>query len=191
MERRRPDLLKSSPLPVDYLRMVSEVFTANFDSPLKKLKKLAGAMPAFSGHGEIFSQEIVLAVSLSIKGHLAATTVYASVDFDPKASSPTVEELLSGCVDAIGTVFSQLLLEDRLKPLLEEPLSALENVPFEWTALEVERRQVYIKLDRANLDLERLTDDWLAKHDPEFKKNRKLEEEAAKELFVTGPKRKG
>jgi len=191
IERRKQDRLKSSPLPSDYLKMVREVFTANFEPGLKALSKLTGLKSTFSATGEIFSAEVVLAVSLMQSKQLAATTVYASADYDPQASSPTVEDLLGACVDAIATVFGEILDPSntkRLAQVADEALSALEGIPFEWTSMGVNKRTIYVKMDKANPNLERMAEDWLSKHDPDLRRHEAEEQEETEKLFVTGPK---
>jgi hypothetical protein len=182
--------LKSSPLPVDFLKMVTEVFSTNFDRGLTALNAIKSSTH-FEAHGEILPNEIVLGVSIVHPGQLAATTVYASTDFDPKASSPTAEDLLSACVDAIGTLMEQLLHPDRLEQVTDESLSAMENVPFDWTEAEVDKYRVYLKVDKANPSLEHLADEWLLKNDPQTLAEREREEKETQSLFITGPKKPG
>src|SRR5258708_38683376 len=98
MERRKQNAIKSSPIPPDYSKMVAEVFATNFDQALKELTKLKRGLVRFEVSGAIFADEVVLSVSLLIGAELAATTVYASVDYDPVASVPQIQELLSACV---------------------------------------------------------------------------------------------
>jgi hypothetical protein len=190
MDFRHEQTSKPAQLPVDYLKMVSEIFTTNFDAGLKALAEIR-PNPHFQADGIIAQKEIVLSVSLMHGQEMAATTLYASADFDPKASSPTAEELLSACVDAIGSVLAVILdPEDkrRLEQVAADTLSSLENVPFEWTAMEINRRRVYVKIDKSNPTLERLADDWLAKHDPEQRKNEEEEHSETEKLLFTGPK---
>ena len=183
------DMLKSSELPVDYLKMVNDVFETNFDAGLKALGKLKPS-PRFESRGQIFPNEVLICVSLVHEGHLAATTVYASADYDPRASSPTIQDVLAACVDAIGTLFSDILVADdetKLDALAHESLAVFEDIPFEWAAVEVDRRKIYLKVDKANPVLEEQADDWLAKHDPDFKEIEAEEQEETEKLFVTGP----
>src|SRR4051812_7893388 len=98
MERRKAPITKPSSLPVDYIKMVSEVFTSHFESGLKVYEKLR-PHSNFEVQGEVGTTEIVVGVSLISEGQLSATTVYASTDFDPKANAPTAQDLLSACVD--------------------------------------------------------------------------------------------
>ncbi len=91
------------------------------------------------------------------------------MDFDPTASAPTAEELLSACVDALASLFSEILPPGDQKKVLEvveQPLSAFENVPFAWAPMTVNKRQIHLKVDKANIDLEQMTDQWLEANDP-------------------------
>lgn len=194
MEKRKPDSLKPSPLPSDYLKMVSEVFASNFDEGLKRIKKLTKETSRFECTGAVFPSEIVLCVTLVHGKDLSATSVYASADFDPKASTPTIQDLLAYCVDAAGTVLMPLLTAKKdsvLEDLVNSPLSALENVPFEWTSVEVEKRRIYVKLDKSNPRLEEMADEWLRKHDPDLARLEEEQEAETERLFVTGPSRAG
>lgn len=189
MENRIPTTQKSSPLPVDFLSMVRDVFTAHFDEGLQAFGQLQGATAHFEAHGAIYPAEILLTVSLVTEGQLAATTVGASVDFDPRASLPTAQDLLNLCVDAASGVFQNLLdakNPQKLEQLASESLSALEEVPFEWTSVDVEKRKVFVRLDKSNPKLDTMADDWLATHDPELKKQKDEEHQATEGLFVTG-----
>ncbi|MBL7716182.1 MAG: hypothetical protein JNL01_12025 [Bdellovibrionales bacterium] len=182
---------KSAGVPVTYLKMVTEVFTNNFSSGLKRLDQVKKGSK-FVACGEIFHNEIVLSMSITHPNELAATTAFASIDFDPKASSPKAEECLSACVDALGGVMQHLLIQSsdqQIEALAEESLAALEEVPFEWTLLEIERFKVYIKLDKSNPELDNMADDWLKKNDPNLKQWEDEQEEETKALFVTGPKK--
>jgi len=193
MESRKRSPLKSSDLPVDFLKMVGEVFATNFDEGLKAFEKVTGgAASSFKAGGQIFADEIVLTVSLLTENQIAATTAYASIDFDPKASSPTLQDQLAFCVDALGGLFSVLMdpgKPEELEKLANESLSALEDVPYDWTPVDVEKRKVYLKLDKSNPVLEQAADDWLAKNDPDYKKRLKEEQSETEKLFVTGPKK--
>jgi hypothetical protein len=169
--------------------MVEEVFSGHFDVALKAFQAIRPDS-SFSVQGEVFADELVIGISLISQGHLAATTVYASADFDPKASSPTIQDLLSACVDAAGGVFSTLMDADRpetLAQLAEEFLSELEGIPLEWTSLDSNQRRVFVKVDKANLVLEKITDDWLKKNDPHYEDELAEEQAETAKLFVTGP----
>lgn len=195
MERRRPETRQpSSPLPRDYLKMVNEVFSANFDDSVTKLSKFADEEIRFEASGAVFPNEVILSVSLVVGEHLSATTVHASADFDPKASSPTVQDLLSICVDAIAGVYQPLLStestdsQDRIESLLSTSMATMEDVPFEWTQTEIDKRKIFIKMDKTNPKLEEIADDWLKKHDPELAQQEVREEKETEGLFITGPK---
>ncbi len=192
MERRLTSKTKSSPLPIDYLEMVTEIFSSHFDTGLKLYSEIR-PNSHFQAFGEIFSNEIILAVSLICEGHLSATTVYASSNFDPQASAPTAQEILSACVDAIGTIYQPLLdpsHPEMVSHLAEESLSSLENVPFDWTLIEANQKQIYVKIDKSNPTLDGLADHWLRKNDPDLEKLESENQKETEKLFVTGPSKK-
>jgi hypothetical protein len=188
MEKRKKNAGKSSPIPADYAEMVTEVFTATFDEGLKGLKKLKVTPAHFEVHGAVYPDEVVLAVSLHVGEGLAATTVYGSSDFDPRASSPQIQDLLGAAVDAIGGVFTPLLSggKESLEAVASESLSALEKVPFEWTPVVVEKVKIHVKIDKANPKLDQMADDWLSRNDPDFKERQARERAETEKLFVTG-----
>jgi hypothetical protein len=186
IEKRKPSHTRPSDLPKAFLGMVTEIFSTNFDAGLKGLQKLAKKPFQFEAHGSVLAEEIVLAIALTHTGEMTATTVYASMDFDPKASCPTIQDLLNVCVDAIGSVYGELLAPKALENLMDPSLSALQNVPFEWTKVEIENSRVYLKVDRANPRLDQLADEWLKKNDPDLKRLEEENEEAMEDLFITG-----
>lgn len=182
---------KFSELPSDYTKMVIEVFENAYEKGLKALKKETGKAPLLLVSGRIYSNEIVLAVSLTLEKTIGATTVYASTDFDATASAPTAQDLLSLCVDAAGAVFQVLLAnptKEQLKALASSALSELENVPLHWTAVEIDKRSIFVKLDKAHIALDKMADDWLKKHDPEMARQLAEDEEEAEDQIIVGPK---
>ena len=190
MERRLTSESKFSSLPVDYLRMVNDVFSNHFDEGLKLYQK---HLPEsyFEAHGQVYADEVVLTVSLLTKNQLAGNTVYASADFDPKASSPTVQDLLDACVDAIALIYSSLLNAEQpetIEKLADESLSALEHAPFEWSAIDSNKRKIFVKLDKSNPEMDEMTENWLKDHDPEYKNREDHEHKETENLFITGPK---
>jgi hypothetical protein len=189
-ERRKASPSTHSGLPQDYTKMLQDVLSANFAHELEAFKMTSP--PEFRASGEIYSDEVVLHLSLLETGKLAATTVHASSDFDPKASSPTVEDLLAICVDAAGDLFSALF---QLQPdaegtpaILSSSLASLGAAPLAWTEVEVQKRKLFVKVDKSNPVLDQAADDWLAKNDPEFIEREKAELEASESLFVVPKK---
>ncbi len=183
---------RSSDLPLDFTKMIAGVYTTNFEDGLNALKKLTKAEGIFSVSGKIYPDEIVLSVSLGIKNQLAATTVYCSVDFDPKASSPTAEDLLSLAVDAIGGFYENFLDPKNpkaLEQLAAGTLGAMDDVPFEWSKFDFGGKWVYLMVDKANPDLDSAADEWLAKNGANLD-DEELERES-EDLFIKGPKSRG
>jgi hypothetical protein len=194
MEFRNNHPILGSPLPVDYLKMTSDVFSSNFELGLKAIKKLEPkSQPQFKAYGIIYSNEIVLAISLFTGDQLAATTAYASSDFDPKASAPTAEQLLGASVDAIGSVFSYIFEDGksvRIKQMLSGTLAALEDIPYIWTKMEVGKQEIHLKVDKSNPELDEMANDWLKKNDPDLKDLDQKNQKDAENLFVTGKPKK-
>jgi hypothetical protein len=192
MEGRKPSLSKPSPLPVDYLKMVTEVFQTHFDGEIKLYLELK-PKTEFMVRGAICADEIWIAVSLVTEGQLSAPTVYASSDFDPKASSPTAQDLLSACVDSAASVFGSILDESRpetVRLLAEDSSAVMDQFPISWAPMEVNQREIFVRLDRTNPMLENITDEWLSKNDPETAQLEKETEDQVKDLFFTGPRQK-
>lgn len=189
MERRKLTFSKASPLPLDYIRMVESVFVRHFDQELELYREIK-PKSQFEARGEIYSDEVIVAVSLTTENVLAATTVHGSVDFDPKASAPTVEELLSACIDAIAAAFSAVLVPENLQAVAEETLAPLEEAPFEWTKTPSNQIAVWVRMDKSNPKFDAVADQWLAKHDPQYQEKLQEEQQATEDLFVTGNKAK-
>lgn len=193
-ERRKGTESSHSELPSDYTQMVTEVFTSNFSEALAGL----GLEPParFVAGGEIYSDEIVVHVAIVQEGRLAGVTAYASSDFDPKASSPGVEDLLGICVDAVGDLVQSLFElaeksgnpESLLSSSLDELAAGKAALPLEWTPADVGKRKIFLRVDRTNPQLDGAADEWLKKHDPEFLKNEEKELKKAEKLFVLPPK---
>jgi hypothetical protein len=183
---------RPSALPLDYAKMVTEVFKTNFDEGMKALAKLNQTKVHFTTTGSIYPEEVLVCVSLIEEAKLSAISAYASCDFDSKASAPTIQDLLSAGVDAIGSLFAQILDPQdpqALERLTHRSLSALENVPFEWTEMQVESVRTWVRVDRANPEIDQMADDWLEKNDPDHLARLAEEEREISELFVTGPKK--
>jgi hypothetical protein len=73
-----------------------------------------------------------------------------------------------------------------IEQLSARSLAALTDIPFEWTEAKLGKRKVYMKVDKANPTLEKLTDEWLSKNDPEHEQRLKQEDAETEKLFVTG-----
>ncbi len=173
----RPDV-KTIELPYDYLRLVEQTLSQAMLKGLEALKKIHPVCE-FHVDGALFSDEVILTVTLSHgEKVLAATTVFASADYHPGADptlSPGValEKILGACVDAASSIFDYYL--DPRSPALiaqiaDASLGSMDEAPFEWTLMEKSDPKVYVKLDKSNPILESLADQFLDKHDPDFKK---------------------
>lgn len=175
----------STELPVDYVKQVQDVFTTQFDETLKVLKKLKYPC-SIHASGEIYPEEIVLRISLLPDGKLAATTFHASHDYDPKASAPKAEEVLAACIDVVASyMVTKLDTEDEvaLEKFVTTSLNELEDVPFDWTEVKAGRFKVYLRFDRAHPGIDKMTDEWLKKNDPDYEENLKKEEAEVVNVF--------
>lgn len=186
-------LSRSAELPLDYTKNVREVYTTNFEEGLKLLKKAQKVNNSFDVRGAIFSDEIVLSVSLVSDKQISATTIHCSMDFDPKASSPNAQDLLNVCVDAIGSIFGMLLDPEKpesIEKLATGSLDSFQDLPLEWTKIDFDSRRVWILADKSNPNLDEMADKWLAENDPDLHAEEDEYEVETKDLFVTGAKAK-
>jgi len=190
-EGKKPD--RYTELPVDFTRMVKQVLETNFKESFDTLAEKAGHKVTPVVSGRIYPNEILLAVSLVYEGTTRANSFYCSMDFDPNASSPKADDLLGLGVDAVGALLAQVLEEKYLDSLARGSLSALVDsglkLPFQWTSVKFEKKTVHMRVDAANLELDGAADDFLAKHDPDFKALEEEDEALAEGKFVTGKKR--
>lgn len=156
MERRKDTPYEGTKIPGDYLKIIQEVFNKNFSKHLLKEKKGKENFVAFGG---LYSDEVLLVISLRNPGHLRTTTCHASVDYPApqfrsesqgKAKSFSVSEAvefsINLCVDAIAG-FSQSYFDDG------RPVDYDSEYKQDWTVFEIEKQKIYIKVNRDNLEL--------------------------------------
>ncbi len=195
MERRKITnvVAKATELPVDFIKMVNEVTNAHFDQPLALLK--ANQTPYFfETTGKIYPDEVTVSISLIPLNSIASTTIHASIDFDPKANLPQLQDVLGQCVDAIGTLWAQFISEKDVESVLDflmGSLSSYENqkeIPYVWTPIILDGSKIFLLLDKANPKLDQLAEDWLEKHDPDYEARKIREQQETEKLFVKGPK---
>ena len=164
--------------------MVTEVFEKNFGDGLKAVGKVL-KKPKFHTSGKIYQDELHLSVAIISENDIAATCVTASSEYDAKASTPTVNDRLADCVDAIGAILADLLDTDKaenIEMVGAHSLTAMENVPFEWAPIEVNKRKVFVCVDKTNPALDTMTDEWLKKNDPHYQDPNDQEAAAVKAM---------
>jgi hypothetical protein len=184
---------RSTDLPHDFRKMAEEVFVTHFDEPLQAIRARMGTKAGFEVYGAIFPDEIRVTVCLASPDRGTPTSVHASADFDPKASSPKAEDLIAACIDGVGSIFQQLvegLTEQRIDEIFGSLDDLGSDLPFEWTPAEINKIRLYFRIDKANPGLDQMAEDWLSKNDPEYAERLEREEEETEQLFVTGPKKK-
>lgn len=181
IERRKlaADHSPHTDLPSDFLKLVNETLLQSFQESLLHFKKTYPDVHFESG-GQLFSDEVILQVTLNFGlKNLAATTFYASADFDPQHETLTLDKVLPLCLDAIGTLLEFYLnpKEVELMNKLAEPnISVLDEAPFVWTKLhDNHSHSLWLRMDKANPKLEQATQDWLKANDPQFEQSPTLQ----------------
>ncbi len=170
--RNQKNTAKPVDLPLDFLKLVDETITQALEPGLIELRKIHPES-GFQSSGSVFGDELLLSISLTHGTQiLHATTVHASVDYDPNRETPSINDLLAMCVDTAGIVFQHYLdpgFPERIARIAESSLGALEEAPFEWSAIpapEAKGVVVHVKIDKSNPVLDRLAEEWLQKNDP-------------------------
>ena len=171
--------LKPVDLPIDFLKLVEETVKESHKLGIYELQKIHPICIIQAG-GAIYADEVLLAITISHgEQSLIATTVYASANFNPLMPEPGIETVLDECLACAGTILNHYLDHTqpaRIAQLAGATISALEEAPFEWTAMEETKVSVWVKIDKSNPALEALTEEWLLKNDPTYSKIDELEE---------------
>ena len=168
-------------LPVDYIKLVEETITTALEVGLVEVRK-THPKAAFHAGGKIYADEVLLAITLSQGDEdLFATTVYASADFNPLAEKPGIQLTLETCLDAAGAVYDFYLgmkHPEKVQEIMDPSLGAMEEAPFEWTIVDLSSRAnlpVYVRIDKANPQLDAAAEKWLEENDPEYVKQKAAE----------------
>lgn len=178
MERRKDTSFKGVKLPKDYLKLVADLFNKNFSKNLQKEKSTTETFVAF---GELYPDEVIVALSLKYPGSLHMTTCYGSIDYPPAQKTKPepapesagkdpvallVEVSVNRCVDAIASFFAAFFEEGRP---MDYDLEYRQN----WTPLELEKnKRVYLRINRDNLELDQEADALLNLADEEEQKRK-------------------
>jgi hypothetical protein len=170
MERRKDTPYRFERLPSEYLGMIRSVFEKNFSDRLKGRGK---NRESFVVYGEIYPDEVLLAVSLKNPSNLRMMTCYASIDYPPAAvkgesgsdaivgqsASQAVQMSVNFCVDVVAGFFETFFSEDR-------PVDYDVEYQQDWVIIEVDKTtRVYLRINRDNLEIEAASDDFLAQHE--------------------------
>jgi hypothetical protein len=164
---RKQQKKSSAGLPKDFLDTVSGLFSKQFKAKLK------GA--TFLVYGDLYSQEVILCISLNHPKSLTAASLHISSDLTEEVGEKPekVTERLKSMVDVAASWFSEAL--DGGKGL-ESVLDKMEDIDPNWQELEWEGATLFVKLNKVNYALERVADDFLKKSG--------FEEEDELEAFV-------
>jgi hypothetical protein len=154
LPHRKKQTKKPTTLPKDFLKTVSNLFQKQFKS------KLAGS--TFLVYGDLYPDEVVLAVSLSHPKSLPAASMHISNSIGKSvAENPEkVTEQLKSMVDVAASWFSQCFSAGTG---VEAALKELQDASTEWQEFEWEGQQLFVKLTRTNYTLEKAAEDFLKK----------------------------
>ena len=187
MESRKISSISPISLPLDYLKIVEDTVSEKFSVELALYRELRPDA-FFKVKGEFFLEEVLLAISLMSEKTLSATTVYASTDYQSSDREEILQEKLNLMVDIIGATFEQLFSEKEPKVAVEKlakpTLAELEDVALEW--VKAGTTEIYTRVDKANILLDQIAEDWLAKHDPEWAEEIVRAQKESEKLFFTG-----
>ena len=167
MERRKDTPVKGEALPRDYLVLIEGIFNKNFSAQIiGKGKK----RETFVVYGMIYSDEVVMAVSLKNPSNLRMTTCYASMDFPPPSfipesgapavgiptASDAVQTAVNSCIDVVASFFQTYFEEER-------PLDYESEYRQEWVPVDLEKTlRVFLRLNRDNLEIEAASEEFIA-----------------------------
>lgn len=164
MDRRKDTPGKPGKLPRDYLKMIEEIFNKNFK---KELVKTSAGLERFIVYGEIYPDEVLIAIALKNPDSLRMNTCYASVDYplaqtlstSKQSTADLVQNAVNLCIDTIGGYFDAYFEENR-------PLDYDVEYSRSWVPLEIgeqKKQRVFLRINRDNLDLEEEANAILAK----------------------------
>ncbi len=151
---RKKQTKKPTTLPKDFLKTVSDLFQKQFKS------KVEGS--TFLIYGDLYPDEVVLAISLSHPKSLASASMHISNSLAKNvAENPEkVTEQLKSMVDVAASWFSQCLEGGGG---LDSVLKEMDDAVTEWQEFEWEGQQLFVKLNRTNYTLEKAAEDFLKK----------------------------
>lgn len=170
MERRKDTPTRGEKLPRQYLDLITDVFRKNFSDKMKGRGKNREAFVIF---GEIYPDEVLMAVSLKNPANMRMITCYASIDYPPAMTIPesgqaaqtmasahvSVETAVNACIDVVASFFQTYFDEGR-------PVDYDAEYRQDWLPVDLDKTtRIHIRLNRDNLELEDASDTFLAQHE--------------------------
>ncbi len=155
----KSDKVQCTNLPREYLGLVEEIFNENFKSSILKDE-------TFVAFGEVYPDELLLALSLKNPTTLRQVTCYASMDFphvrfktesgsEPAPNTESVQFSVNQCVDALASFFHTFFSENR-------PVDYDTEYQQSWAMIEIEKTiHVYLKINRDNPELDKQANELL------------------------------
>jgi len=151
LQPRRRQVKVPQSLPTDFIKNIAKLFNDQFK------KEKGGA--SFSIYGGLYNDEALLCISLAEAGKLLAASLYFSADLGKSVAvkPEQVTNLLKSMVDLAASWFAQSFT-GRETTGLEAILEALEDLERGWQKVKWEKRDIYVKVNRANQTLEAAAD---------------------------------
>ncbi len=168
---------KATDLPHDYLRLVEQSATEQFQETLAEFRQDYPEVQ-FQARGDINGEEVILGLSLNFGATvLNAVTVYSSAPFLAHQDRPSLEQTLNAVVDAASTVFVALTeTPEKRDALRDRSWMNQDTTPIEWTKVETHLKDnltggpalsVFVRCEGTNFVLESATEAWLNANDPD------------------------
>lgn len=141
-------------LPKDFLATVADLFKKQFSKEIKGSEFLV--------YGNLFSDEVILCISLANAKSLRAASMHLSADLEKgTAENPEkVTEQLKSMVDIAASWFAQCFEGGKG---LESVTAALGELDPSWQSIDWEGAKVWVKLNKDNYALEKAADSFLKK----------------------------
>lgn len=141
-------------LPKEFLKTVAELFKKQFTKEIKGSEFLV--------YGNLFSDEVILCLSLTNAKSLKAASMHISADLGKGvAESPEkVTEQLKSMVDIAASWFAQCFEGGKG---FESVVLALAEMDTTWQPVDWEGMTLHVKLNKDNYALEKAADSFLKK----------------------------
>lgn len=172
-------------IPADFLRELEFVFHEEFAKTIQDLRRQFPNL-SLQANGTLFAHEVGLALSL-IEGakSLGAVTLYVCATFSSGPNNrQDLHRVLGIMSDVLGLAFQNLALEEPTKantnsthPPDDEPLAErttglagrLQVTATPWIPVPgSDELAIHYRVDTANPQLEKESDEWLRKNDPSY-----------------------
>lgn len=161
MTPRLPNSTKWTDIPAELAEKIREVFAQQFREDSETGE--------FIVEGRIYEKEILMRVGYLPKGRLRQLNLEASIEYSPEIlakKQQTTMDPIYLAVDAIGSIMDEILQSIRgAEDVLE---SEDLDLPRDWTAVELDGEDVFLKFTTVNSKLEAEADRLLGDYKDEL-----------------------